>query len=150
MAFNIILQKNLSEKICIRKNLVNIATLSGTLKEETSVIDPTITINANLSDLTQCNYFTIEAFGRSYIVNNIRSIRSGLVEISGHVDVLSSWKLQLLSNKGIIRRQEYKWNTYLNDGSFRVYSNSIVQTVDFPSGFDSPEFVLAVAGGNTP
>ena len=89
---------------------------------------------------------TILTFGRSYFVNNITSVRNGVFEISAHVDVLSSFKTQIRGNAAIIRRQENKWNLYLNDGVFKVYQNPMVLTKEFPNGFSAPEFVLAVAG----
>ena len=146
MPFDIILQVNKSEKNKMIKSITDIITVSGELKSETSIIDPVIMINCELSDVTKCNYMTIGSFGRSYFVNNIRSIRSGLVEFSCHVDVLSSFADAIKSNSAIVRRQENNWNLYLNDGSFKVYQNPIVLTKEFPSGFTTREFVLAVAG----
>ena len=116
------------------------------LKEETSIIDPVIKIECDLSNYVNCNYLTIPEFGRKYFVNNIRSVRNGLVEFSCHVDVLSSFADSIRTNKAIIKRQENKWNLYLNDGTFKVYQNPMVLTKAFPSGFTTQEFVLAVAG----
>lgn len=143
----IVLQKNATEKNALDKTLTDIATLTGTLKTDTSIIDPVILIEADLTNYTDCNYMTIPDFDRSYFVNNIRSIRNGLIEITAHVDVLSSFKIQIRSNSAIIHRQQNRWNLYLNDGSFRVYQNPIVLTKAFPSGFTTQNFVLAVAGG---
>lgn len=146
MAFNISLQVNNSERERLYKSVDDILTVSGVLKADTSIIDPVIIIECNLNAVINCNYMTISAFGRSYFVNNIRSIRNGLVEFSCHCDVLSSFASQILNNTAIIKRQENDWNLYLNDGSFKVYQNPDVLTKAFPSGFDTQEFVLAVAG----
>lgn len=146
MAFNILLQVNSSEKNRVNKSLTTLATLSGTLKAETSIIDPIILVEGNLASFVTCNYMSIPTFSRKYFINNIRSIRNGIFEISAHVDVISSFSTQILANKAIIRRQENNWNLYLNDGSFRVYQNPMVLTKAFPSGFTTQEFVLAVAG----
>lgn len=146
MAFNIVLQKNNSENNRVTKSVDTILTVSGVLKEETSIIDPVIKIECDLAAVTGCNYLSIPAFGRSYFVNDIRSIRNGLVEFSCHVDVLSTYAEQIKNNTGIIKRQENEWNLYLNDGTFKVYQNPNVLTKAFPSGFTTQEFVLAVAG----
>lgn len=116
------------------------------MKNDTSIIDPVIVFNCDLSDVVNANYMTISEFGRSYFITNIRSIRAGLVEISAHVDVLSTYATQIKSNTAIIRKNESKWNLYLNDGTFKVYQNPVVLTKPFPAGFDSHSFVLAVAG----
>ena len=146
MAFNIILQRNNSEINMVSKSVDDILTVSGVLKEETSIIDPVIKIECDLSMVTSCNYLSIPAFGRSYFVNDIRSIRNGLVEFSCHVDVLSSFASDIRKNTAIVKRQENKWNLYLNDGTFKVYQNPNVLTKAFPSGFTTQEFVLAIAG----
>lgn len=146
MSFQVVIQRNESETIRIDKTLVTIATLTGNLKEETSIIDPTILVDANLVTLKSANYLTVEAFGRSYFINDITSYRNNLVEISCHVDVLSSFKTQIRANKGIVFRQENNWNLYLNDGVLEVYQNPIVTTHEFPNGFDSESYVLALAG----
>ena len=146
MAFDVMLQKNNSERNRITKDISEILTVSGELKTETSIIDPVIMIECDLSSVVGCNYMSIPTFGRSYFVNNIRSIRSGLVEFSCHVDVLSSFATEIRGNTAIVRRQENNWNLYLNDGSFKVYQNPNILTKAFPSGFTTHEFVLAVAG----
>lgn len=146
MSFSIVLQRNSSENNKVDKTLTTITTMTGTLKNETSIIDPVIFFEASLSDLKNCNYCTISDFGRSYFVNNIRSIRNGLVELSCHVDVLSTYKSQIRQQFALVKRQENYWNLYLNDGSFKVYQNPMVLTKLFPSGFTSQHFVLAVAG----
>ena len=116
------------------------------VSEDTSIIEPVIKIGCDLASVTGCNYLSIPAFERSYFVNNIRSIRNGLVEFSCHVDVLSSFASSIRENSAIVKRQENKWNLYLNDGSFNVYQNPNVLTKAFPSGFTTQELVLAVAG----
>lgn len=144
--FNIELMINSSEKNKMDKTLTTIETISGTLKDATSIIDPIIVIEGDISRFTGCNYMTIDAFGRSYFVNNIRSIGKNLFEVSGHVDVLSTYKDAIRRNSAIIRKQQHQWNLYLNDGSLRVYQNPQVVTKTFSTGFTKLEFVLAVAG----
>ena len=82
MSFNIVIQNNRSEQNKLDKTLTTISTLTGTLKTETSIIDPVIIVEGALSDLKTCNYCTISEFGRSYFVNNIKSIRNNLIELS--------------------------------------------------------------------
>lgn len=146
MSFSITLMQNTSPVNKIGKSLSSQLEVTGDLRSETSIIDPVIMIECELSDLTNCNYMYIPQFNRYYFVNNIRSIRNGLVEFTCHVDVLETYKDQIRANSAIIKRQENNWNLYLNDGTFKVYQNPIVITKEFPNGFNSQEFVLAVAG----
>lgn len=146
MSFSILLQRNTSELNKLDKTLTTITTLTGTLKTETSIIDPVIIVEGMLSDLKTCNYCTISEFGRSYFVNNIKSIRNNLIELTCHVDVVSTYKSQIRSQFALVRKQENNWNLYLNDGSFKCYQNPIVLTKKFSNGFTTPSFVMAVAG----
>lgn len=146
MAFDIVLQINKSENIKVTKEIVDVITLTGTLKEETSIINPSILVEADISNLTGVNYATIPAFGRSYFINDITSVRNNLVRLNCHVDVLSSFANQIKANKGIVFRQENNWNLYLNDGVLEVYQNPYVTTKLFPAGFDGQSYVLALAG----
>lgn len=146
MAFNIMLQVSSSEKNKLDKDVTTLATITGVLKSETSIINPVITIEGDVSQFATCNYMEIPVFNRKYFVTNIRSIRNGLFEISARVDVLSTYATQIRQNTAIIHRQENDWNLYLNDGTFRIYQNPMVLTREFPNGFTTQEFVLAVAG----
>lgn len=143
---NIILKRNNSENNHIGKDLTTIATLEGSLKNESSIVDPVILVE--LSELTDFNYLEIPKFGRSYFVRDVISVRNNLAEIHCHVDVLESFQGEIKAQRAVIRRQENRWNLYLDDGIFRTYQNSDIITKIFPSGFSSQlEFVLAVAGG---
>lgn len=146
MSFDIVLQKNKSEKNAVDKKLENITTMTGTLRGECSIIDPVIVAEAKMSDVTRCNYMYIDRFDRYYFVTDITSVRTGVVQFTCHVDVLMSFKKGILKNKAIIKRQQSTYNLYLNDGSLKIYQNPHITTKKFPSGFSSMEFVLAVAG----
>lgn len=146
MSFSIQLMRNNSQVNKIGKDLTSLLTVTGNLKSETSIIDPTIIIECNLANMTKCNYMYIPQFNRYYFVNNIRSITDDLVEFSCHVDVLETYKNEIRQNSAIVKRQQNNWNLYLNDGAFKVYQNPMVVTKAFPSGFNTFEFVLAVAG----
>lgn len=120
MAFNIVLQTTPSEKNRMDKTITDIATYSGTLRADTSIVDPVFLVECDLANVVHANYLTVQAFGRSYFINNIRSMRAGLVEFTCHCDVLSSFKTQIRQNHAIMHRSERNWNLYLNDGSLKM------------------------------
>ena len=148
MSFDIKLQTSNSDKRALDKNITDVATYTGVLKDETSIINPIIRIEANLSSIAMCNYMTIDTFGRKYFITDIKSITADIVEISGHVDVLSTYADGIRKNTGITYRQETKghWNLYLDDGSFKTYQDPKIALKKFPNGFNADRFVLAVAG----
>lgn len=147
MAFTITLQTNNSESNRVDKSLTEIATLTGTLRNDTSIIEPTFRIEGDIAQYLAANYCTVPAFGRSYFINNVRSLRANLFEIVCHVDVLSSFKTGLRSNSAIIHRSEQNWNLYLNDGSLKTTQNPAISTQNFAETFYGVHsYVLILAG----
>lgn len=149
MAFDIILCENTSEDNRVTKSLTEIATLSGTLKDGASVINPVILISGSMAQITQCNYFRIPAFGRSYFLRDVVSRAANLLEISGHVDVLTSFQSQIKSNSAVISSQQNDWNLYLNDGTIKTYQKTLTGTLAFPNPLsDTFNYVLLLAGAS--
>lgn len=143
----IILQETKSEPICVEKIVREVLSITGVLREETSVIDPIILIRGDVETLLTVNYLTIPAFGnRSYFVKNINIVRQGLVEMQCHVDVLYTYRSGIKQNKAIIARNEIEYDLKLNDGLFQTQQNPRIAQFSFPSGFNTWNFVLAVAG----
>ena len=148
MSFNIELYDNWSDSNVVTKNIELRTTLTGTLKDNTSITNPVVLVAADLIVIGGVNYVKIPSFGRYYFVNDMISVRAGLVEMHLHVDVLMSYDTGIRANTAIIEKQENAncFNLYINDGSFKVYQNPHVITKEFPTGFSTQEFVLGVAG----
>lgn len=137
-----------SENNRVDKQLTNIATLSGTLREQCSIITPTITIQGDISQLSKANYCYIPEFSRYYYINNIIILNNSLCRIECSVDVLMTYKSQIRSLSGVIERQENEYNLYLEDGAFKTQARDNILTKGFPTGFSNDgSFILAVAGG---
>lgn len=140
---------NNSEREAITKSLTTLETLTGSLRNQSSIIDPVIEVTGIASTtVTSCNYAYIPEFERYYFVKNIISIRANVWVIQCHVDVLGTYATQIKAQTAVIRRQENSWNLYLDDGIFKTYQNPKIITKAFPAGFTTQNFVLAVAGGN--
>ena len=147
----LILYRNDSSNEVVTKKITALVTLNGTLREGCSIIDPVIMISNtsfNNAHAAVCNYAKIAQFGRYYYVNDIVS-EGNMWILHMHVDVLASFQTQLKSLSGVIERNEFKYNTYLQDGYFRTYANPHIEIKQFPSGFDTFEYVLAVSGGGS-
>lgn len=145
---NIQIQQTTSEKNRIGKAISTLYTASGALRDGTSILNPVIMISgANIPTLKNANYMYIPDFNRYYFITDIKSVRNGLIELSGHVDVLQTYANQIKNNTAIIKRNSNSWNLYIEDGLFKTYANPHIFTKLFPSGFKDPSFVLSVAGG---
>lgn len=147
MAFTIVLQNNTSAKNVVAKTLAAVLSLTGELKEDCDLSNPKIVIQSQT--VPDFNYFTIDAFKRSYYKTALVNIASDLWEISGRVDVLNSFKNYLGNQKAILLdTRETGGDAYiLND----VYMTTVKTKTDimaFPDGLlDDGEFILVTAGG---
>lgn len=142
MSFHIILQTNASEENRVDKDVTDIIDLEGTLRDQSSILNPKILVELDTMPAA-CNYMTIAEFGRKYFVTDIVSVRNGVYQIVGRVDVLSSYATQIRACKGIVKRSENDWNTYLNDGSFKTYQVPLTVCKAFSTGFSrTPQYVL--------
>lgn len=129
----------------IGKSKTTLSSLSGTLRANTSIIDPVIVIEGSLP--ATANYLYINEFERYYFINNIVAINSDLYEVHCHVDVLDSFASEILANMAVVARQEFKYSLYVDDQMYKVYQNPEITTQVFPSGFSGQSYVMAVAGG---
>lgn len=150
MSFPVLLYSSSSPSNKVDKEIDLVATATGVLKDETSIIDPIIEIRSDLSlaMVSTINFAYIEAFNRYYFVTNIVSTTNGLWEIHMHVDVLMTYKAQIREQDAVVARQSEQYNVFLNDGWFMAYQNSRIQTKYFSNGspFEAQEYVLIVAG----
>lgn len=134
--------KNKSDNIVVNKDIDRILTKEITLKDDTSIIKPTIILSYD-SNILDCNYLYM--LNRYYFITNITCSNQRLI-IDCDCDELYTYRTQILNSKAIIKRQEKLFNTYLNDSEYKSYEYSRIQTKEFPSGFTAQEFILAVSG----
>lgn len=148
MGFTVNLYDNHSPVNKIGKSLSDEKTISDVLlKNNTSVLRPVLTIKSS-DNIFYYNYMYISTFGRYYFIDDVRSVHDNIWEVSAHVDVLETYKTQILANQAVLRRQQNKYNTYLNDPEWKVYAYENVVAHKFSTTPFSKtlQYVLAVAG----
>ena len=146
----ITLYTNESEKNKLEKTLDHPILLEGTLRDESSIINPIILISSNKEDIPYMyNYAYIPAFGRYYFITDIESVRTGIWRVSMHVDVLMSYKEQIKNLNVIINNSEETGaNNYLSGEQWITNVKNTTNIVNFPNGLnDNGEFILITAGG---
>ena len=146
MSFSIVFKKNNSPKNKIGKSTTTVATITGTLRNETDIINPVILFE--YSSVLDANYMTIDIFRRSYFITNLRSIRNNLWEVTGHVDVLDSFQNEIKTNTVIVGKQQNLWDLYLDDGTFKADVNPLIVIKSFPvsNRLSTFHYILTVAG----
>lgn len=142
----ITLYNNTSEKNKIGKSLTVVSVLEGTLRDESSITNPEILIEYN--DPIAFNYCFIDSFNRYYFVNDVIAVRAGLIRLILSVDVLESFKTQILSQNAIIERNADQYEKYFSDENYRTLVKTKTDILNFPNGLlESGEFILITAGG---
>lgn len=141
----------------VNKTLSDVVTFEEVIfKEDTSLLNPTIIINGvsndssyTIEDIGTSNYFSIPKVNRYYFITDITMMRGGRVAITGKVDVLMSFKADILGSTQLIVRQEKKTNNYLIDTDIPLSSKKQVIEHEFGDSIaDSGYYILAVNGGN--
>lgn len=115
---NIKFYYNSSDDNKLNKSLTQKLNLNGNLREGTSIITPTITIQVSDSQylsVIESNYAYISDFKRYYFITDIVCAAKNIWDISMKVDVLMSFKYDILSLPVILDRNEYIYNKYLTD-----------------------------------
>lgn len=147
---NIKLCSSASEVVAINKDISIIDDVSATIKGALSVENPVLILQYKSGIQSNVNYVYIPEYNRYYFVTDIINLTGGRYEIHCKVDVLMSFKDDILNLSCIVDKQSSKDNAnmYLDDGSFVVQSKEFVNTINFPRGFnDNGEFILITAGG---
>lgn len=108
---------------------------SITLKETTSITTPVIELHASAIGF---NYCYIPTFGRYYFVQQTRILNNARIEFALTVDVLATYKSDILASSLYVLRSASDYNNKLVDDTWTHttgYTES-VSTVAFPS-YDS-------------
>ena len=147
MAFDITLMNNTDELNKINKTPATVMTLTGTLRDQTDIIDPEIMIEYD-GVLTNVNYMYIQVFNRYYFIQKIESVRNKLWKITAHCDVLKTYAEGILNTECVVARSETRYNMLLNDSMYKVTANPRLQIAKFPQKFEGESYVLIMSGAN--
>lgn len=128
----------------LEKDFIPVATLQGILRDSSSIINPVVLIETTLP--TNWNYAVISTFGRKYYIRDIVSIRTGLVELTLHVDVLATYADQIRNHTAVIARNAYKYNLFLPDTEVKCYQRPHILTEHFSGQLPPGMVTLVVAG----
>ena len=150
MAFTISLFKTASENNRVVKTLTDEKQLSGELRNQTSVLNPSIRIES-ADNISAYNYAYISEFGRYYYITDIVSVRTNCWIISLRCDVLMSYKDEIQGLNVILNNtQETGLSNYLASPNWVNLVKTKTDIKVFPSGLsEQGEFILITAGGDS-
>ena len=141
--------KTESERNKLNKVLTNPIEFNGTLRSDTSIVDPIINLGYSGNTIVGYNYCYIPDFGRYYFVNDIRSLVNNLWAVQLHVDVLMSFRSSILESTVIlVESTDTGKSEYLVNDVWVTTVKDKTDIINFPSGLlDSGEYILITAGG---
>lgn len=123
----VIFFNNLSSYNVVNKRLEEINRLQFTFKEQSNIINPSLI----LKNYKSGNYCYIGDLKRYYYVRDIDLLEGGLFRINCEIDVLMSYKDDIINNK-----------FFSSDGGLTTINNEI----DFNNIYDISKFLLIVGG----
>lgn len=141
------LYNNVSDNRTIRKKLLNEFSLTGTLRDSCSLIEPVINIES--SNVLRFNYAYIPDFQRYYFVKEITNLRKNIWTLELEVDPLMSFKGDILALQVVVDKQssDKLGDEYIDDGSLVADSFTFKNVYNFSNGFNnSGEYILITAG----
>ena len=110
----------------------------------TSVVMPTLKVSSGLIGQS-VNYVYVPSLERYYFIKNW-NMENGYIKIDCEVDVLMSFKNEIKAQNVIVKRNEKKFNMYLEDDQYKLLNQTAVRTLEFPNGFDDHQLVMGIVG----
>lgn len=143
------LYHNSSPNNKVNKSLSSETVLSGSLRDESRVINPEVLIES--STPLSFNYVYIPSFHRYYYIRDIVAYRTNLWLLKLDVDVLMSYKEDILDLNCIISdTEEYKGDDYLSTSPSwisKVKAKTSILTFNGSSLLSDGAYILITAGG---
>ena len=132
----LIAYKNYSKDIEIEKSLVEVGQFDGMPVVPFDVSNPIVRFTIESENdinlvVPQFNYIQLFELSRFYYVNKINYLGNNLFELECKLDVLYTYKNLIVGQDGIINRNQFVYNDFLNDSKLPSTFKNIVES--FPS-----------------
>lgn len=136
------------EPIKINKSPSLGASYEGMLRDDSSVLTPSIMVEAD-SSIVNYNYAYIPDFGRYYYVRDIVTFRQNLWIVSLEVDVLKTYASEIMGVHVILSDTQVTGKEqYMSGGPWKTLVKDKTDIISFSSGLNSTgEYILITAGG---
>lgn len=141
----------------ITKSWSTVGTATCDLLNDCSVHDPVLILTYN-SSYINCNYMYISNWGKYYFLEEPVLLTGSRMQITGHEDVLMTYRSGILGLTCMIDRAENKQNQNMQDDKDIKQANGLVYTQalqtpfftnEFPTDTTSRCYLLTVLGGTS-
>lgn len=104
------------------------ALYTGTLRDESGIISPTLIMSFGNTTAPDYNYAYISDFGRYYWISEITAIGGGFWRVSMDVDVLASYKTQIGASSKYVARAASAFNGNIVDVKYPAKVDPLIPT----------------------
>lgn len=118
-------------KNSVKKSYTTWANLTGSMRDTLNVVNPVFLVQAT-DQYDKANAVYCEELDRYYFITGKEWVRTGLLAISCHVDVLVTYQGDIWNNSGIISRNSNLFNGYLPDNKQKLFAYDKIQIKVFP------------------
>lgn len=125
------LYNNKSDSRCINKILENELELNGEINNTYNYA--TIMLQLDISELSISDYNYMMFDNKCFFVIEINYIAPNTIQVYFSLDVLETFKNEILSQKALIKRSENLYNKYITDNKSVILNPKRVQTIKFPN-----------------
>lgn len=144
---NGVLYYNKSDQRVVNKTLELVSNIDVEFIEDSSIIDPILKLTP-ASNVIVANYIYLQDFHRYYYIKDVQ-VSKGYCICKCHVDVLMSFKDEIMLQDVILERQELEFDQYQDDPEYKLSQRVAVKTVKFNGSTFSDgaaNYILIMAG----
>lgn len=142
------LYKTLDSENVINKNLTLIHTMNIKMKNTVSRTNPILILSkVNGLDYFQCNYCFLSEFNRYYFIRDIEVMSNKTYRLQLEVDVLESFKEDILNSVAEVRRGIKKGDYYLTNPKVETLREIDIYSSKVTLGTNK-SIILSTIGGS--
>lgn len=136
-----ILYNNKSDNRELNKNITEVSTIDVSLYLDTNVLSPVFKVK-NFNN--NSNYIYVPNLDRYYYINNY-TLSNQCVYLHCSVDVLMTYKKDILNTTCLVSRSEYDYNDNIIDTLVPITENNVYTVKKFGENVKSTEhFIIGV------
>lgn len=137
----------LNDDRVVNKTLVNGTDLELTLRADIDIYNPILYVSQANYD-TSFNYFYIPDFGKYYFITNYDYTFKGVYRINSHIDVLTTYKEEILNANVLISQGTVK-EPYFDGGQYNSLEKVVADVYNSDTDINySWGYVLVTVGSS--
>ena len=126
---------NNSDKKCINKSLSDATTISGNIKTQYTSSGISIDIDTAVAGIKPFQFNYMKYDNKFYYIDNVDFLSQNIIRMNCSVDLLESYKSQILKQTAVLERSQNIYSRYIDDDKLVLNAYKRVQPKAFPVSF---------------